>query len=47
MVDAVGLASGIILYRKYDVIGRLIEEGSFLGDWGDGKRTTGKSRYRS
>ncbi|MDJ0600304.1 MAG: RHS repeat-associated core domain-containing protein [Crocosphaera sp.] len=36
MVDAVGLASGIILYKKYDVIGRLIEEGWFSGDWGDG-----------
>ncbi len=33
MVDAEGLASGIILYQKYDVIGRLIEEGWFSGDW--------------
>ena len=36
MVDAVGLESGTILYKKYDVIGRLIEEGWFSGNWGDG-----------
>lgn len=36
MVDAVGLASNTILYKKYDAIGRLIEEGWFAGDWGDG-----------
>ncbi|TRU81409.1 MAG: hypothetical protein EWV76_21375 [Microcystis novacekii Mn_MB_F_20050700_S1] len=36
MVDAVGLATQIIYYKKYDVIGRLIEEGWFSGDWGDG-----------
>ncbi|MBO1350517.1 MAG: RHS repeat-associated core domain-containing protein [Hormoscilla sp. GUM202] len=36
MVDAVGLASKVILYKKYDVIGRLIEEGWLTGDWGDG-----------
>ncbi|ELS03519.1 RHS repeat-associated core domain protein [Xenococcus sp. PCC 7305] len=36
MVDAVGLASSTILYKKYDAIGRLIEEGWFSGDWGDG-----------
>ena len=36
MVDAVGLASNTILYKKYDGIGRLIEEGWFSGDWGDG-----------
>ncbi|MFK0732348.1 MAG: RHS repeat domain-containing protein [Gloeotrichia echinulata GP01] len=36
MVDAVGLASGNILYKKYDVIGRLIEDGWFKGDWGNG-----------
>ncbi len=36
MVDAVGSESGTILYKKYDVIGRLIEEGWFSGDWGDG-----------
>ncbi|HAC64988.1 MAG TPA: hypothetical protein DCF68_16015 [Cyanothece sp. UBA12306] len=38
MVDAQGLTSNpnTILYRKYDVIGRLIEEGWFTGDWGDG-----------
>lgn len=36
MVDAVGLASSIILYKKYDLIGRLIEDGWFSGDWGNG-----------
>ncbi len=36
MVDAVGLESGKILYKKYDRIGRLIEEGWFSEDWGDG-----------
>ena len=35
MVDAEGLASGIILYKKYDLIGRLIEDGWFSGDWDD------------
>jgi len=33
MVDAVGSKSGTILYKKYDLIGRLIEEGYFSGDW--------------
>jgi RHS repeat-associated protein len=36
MVDAVGLETRIICYKKYDIIGRLIEEGWFSGDWGDG-----------
>lgn len=38
MVDAVGLESNpnTILYKKYDVIGRLIEEGWLSEDWGDG-----------
>ena len=33
IVDAEGLASGTVLYQKYDVIGRLIEEGWFSGNW--------------
>jgi RHS repeat-associated protein len=36
MVDAVGLETRIICYKKYDIIGRLIEEGWLSGDWGDG-----------
>ncbi|NEO83330.1 MAG: hypothetical protein F6J87_03565 [Spirulina sp. SIO3F2] len=33
MVDAEGLVSHTILYKKYDLIGRLTEEGWFSGDW--------------
>lgn len=29
--------SGSILYKKYDVLGRITEEGMFTGEWGDGK----------
>ncbi|NEQ38786.1 MAG: RHS repeat-associated core domain-containing protein [Okeania sp. SIO3I5] len=36
MVDAVGLTSRIIFYKKYDIAGRLTEEGWFTGDWDDG-----------
>lgn len=34
MVDAVGLEQNIILYKKYDVMGRLIEEGWLSQAWG-------------
>lgn len=33
MVDAEGSVSQTILYKKYDVMGRLIEDGWFAGDW--------------
>ncbi|NET44902.1 hypothetical protein [Okeania sp. SIO2B3] len=36
MVDAVALTSQIIFYKKYDIVGRLTEEGWFTGDWDDG-----------
>ncbi len=36
MVDAVGLTSQLIFYKKYDIVGRLTEEGWFTGDWDDG-----------
>lgn len=29
--------NGVILYKKYDILGRITEEGRFTGDWGDGK----------
>ncbi|MES2557599.1 MAG: RHS repeat-associated core domain-containing protein [Bacteroidota bacterium] len=29
--------SGSILYKKYDTLGRITEEGMFAGEWGDGK----------
>jgi len=29
--------NGTILYKKYDVLGRITEEGLFAGEWGDGK----------
>lgn len=36
MQDAMGSTTQTILYKKYDVIGRVTEEGYFTGDWGDG-----------
>jgi len=43
MVDAVGLESKTILYTKYDSIGRVVEQGWFSGDWGDGSQLQAKA----
>lgn len=35
--NPLSLQSGMILYKKYDVLGRITEEGMMQGEWGDGK----------
>ncbi|NET24832.1 RHS repeat domain-containing protein [Okeania sp. SIO1I7] len=43
MVDAVALTSQIIFYKKYDIVGRLTEEGWLTGDWDDGTELQSKA----
>lgn len=35
--NPLSLQNGTILYKKYDVLGRITEEGTFTGEWKDGK----------